>query len=1312
MILDPNYPSGAVTDPPLAVGEYVLRTLLISDMVDSTAIVRGIGDARAHSLFQRSDRLARDLLLAHNGIEIDKTDGFLLLFERPLDALLFSVAYHQGLAGLSAELEISLATRIGIHLGELHMFRSSPEDIARGAKPVEVEGLAKPFAARVMSVALGGQTLLTRGAFELCRRAAVGADWARGLSWVHHGRYLLKGVDEPVELFEVGRERESPLVPPPDSAKVTRLVEQTAQERQVPGLADVRTEKSGNLLSLVIGEAVNKLLQPAAERQVGQFFAGTIEQVKALGQMETVIVAMTRAWSVFAEMILDRIRVLCDVDPDELAADQEFASYAGAVTRLITDRAAGGELLRALILGKEDAPDPAVLGASWARIDGPEPPPGFRWKAVSDAFRKRLLKRRILSPELNDQLDARNLTTILTKQTTARPSSDEGLYRQEMFARYRLLDLDGMRPGLDQPEIALGPVFVPPLLREDPPPVPQPLALQRELIASGEPELSAWQIERAQEAYSSRRSEPILGLVTSETGRRLVLLGEPGSGKSTLIRFLFLSVLASQGDLASGPSPIWASGLADCLPLLVELDEYAAACAENRCTSFLTYWHHLGCQGFLDADWLDQRLRKGPSLVLLDGVDEVYGTHERRQVLHSIAEFAATYPQARVVVTSLALGYSESILRAAGFRHFAIMGFDDEQIASFLGSWFAQVLPGQPDQAEQLKARIIEGAARSQPIRQLAHSPMMLTIMALVLQLRELPQEHWALYSHAAEVLDHHWNLGRHLEEAGFSRPISREDKAQLLGNIAIRIEAEEGGLAGNMICDEALQREIAAYLGEYHGVSGAEARRIALQLIARLRGPKKLLCLRGPRLYGFLHRTLLEYHYATVLVRRLQKQPSYTIETVRDEVFAAHWQDPEWWGVLRLVSSLAGDQNLSTLAGYLISSAYPDWRTKIDDKPPANLVVALQCLAEAGKPHAVEQEALELVQAVVEVVEYPGRWKGSGLAKFIEQSLLPAARSYQLPDRAREWLESSFEGVFGRVASRHILGPFARLAAIWLNSSPTLLATLRDCAINDKSHDRRSAAIAALAEGWADDGQVRSLISLRASVDSHHEVQIAALQVLTRAWPEQAETFPQLAKRAHSDSHYGLRRAAVQSLAEGWPGHDEAHSILSRLAVSDPSISVRNAALAGLVHGWADHADTHSFLCRLAKDDAHHEVRGKALSLLGLGWPDDDQTRSFLRQRALADEHNEVRQAGLVALVRGTLDQQSLTLLSCDLDGQAPFLDPREPAAPLHIRQGAQLLGIDEKSASLLLASCEAILGWNPLLAAADPDPASLGGP
>jgi WD40 repeat protein/serine/threonine protein kinase/class 3 adenylate cyclase len=199
-----------------------IRALLVSDLVSSTALVEASGDARACDVFQRHDQLARNLLSSHNGVEIDKTDGFLMIFIRPLDAVLYALAYHQSLQELSAEIGTTLESRVGIHLGEVFLRQNPEEHVARGAKPIEVEGLAKPLTARLMSLAIGGQTLLTRGAFDLARRAAVGVGGIE-LEWLAHGRYLFKGVDEPIDIFEVGRRGEAPLVVPPDSDKVKRL---------------------------------------------------------------------------------------------------------------------------------------------------------------------------------------------------------------------------------------------------------------------------------------------------------------------------------------------------------------------------------------------------------------------------------------------------------------------------------------------------------------------------------------------------------------------------------------------------------------------------------------------------------------------------------------------------------------------------------------------------------------------------------------------------------------------------------------------------------------------------------------------------------------------------------------------------------------------------------------------------------------------------------------------------------------------------------------------------------------------------------
>lgn len=216
----------------------VLKTLLISDLVDSTQTVRELGDRAAADLFRRHDRLARDLMSKHDGQEIDKTDGFLLLFERPLEAVLYALAYHEGLRQLTVEEGRPIAARIGIHLAEVLMIENTAEDIARGAKPLEVEGLAKPVCARLMSVAEAGQTLLTRSAFDVARRGAVDIEGHELLRWLAHGGYHLKGVAEPVELFEVGAEGVAPLETPSDSEKASRVDEQVeiAGWRPAPGI--------------------------------------------------------------------------------------------------------------------------------------------------------------------------------------------------------------------------------------------------------------------------------------------------------------------------------------------------------------------------------------------------------------------------------------------------------------------------------------------------------------------------------------------------------------------------------------------------------------------------------------------------------------------------------------------------------------------------------------------------------------------------------------------------------------------------------------------------------------------------------------------------------------------------------------------------------------------------------------------------------------------------------------------------------------------------------------------------------------------
>jgi predicted ATPase/class 3 adenylate cyclase/Tfp pilus assembly protein PilF len=185
------------------------HALLFTDVVDSTTMVARMGDEQAAAIWAEHDRRARRLTVLHRGREIDRSDGVFLIFESVADAAAFAQGYHAALA------EIGLAARAGIHFGAVSLRRNTPEDVAAGAKPLEVDGLAKPIAARIMSLASGGRTLLSASAAE-----ALGRSGAFALC--RQGYYRFKGVDEPQLIVELGGDSAPP---PPDSEKAYRVVD-------------------------------------------------------------------------------------------------------------------------------------------------------------------------------------------------------------------------------------------------------------------------------------------------------------------------------------------------------------------------------------------------------------------------------------------------------------------------------------------------------------------------------------------------------------------------------------------------------------------------------------------------------------------------------------------------------------------------------------------------------------------------------------------------------------------------------------------------------------------------------------------------------------------------------------------------------------------------------------------------------------------------------------------------------------------------------------------------------------------------------
>lgn len=201
-----------------------LRVLLFTDVAGSVDVKRRLGDARYGRLIARHDALFRSLVAATPGGEIlnDTGDGFLAAFDKASAAVSTALQFQDALAREPWEGEERLRVRIGVHQGEV-------QNVDAGGARAKVVGLAADVAARVMGLAAPGQILLTRTVFDDARQVLRDESGDRGhatppLAWRAYGRYLLQGVEDPVEVHGVGREGELPSEPPPGSEKARRAV--------------------------------------------------------------------------------------------------------------------------------------------------------------------------------------------------------------------------------------------------------------------------------------------------------------------------------------------------------------------------------------------------------------------------------------------------------------------------------------------------------------------------------------------------------------------------------------------------------------------------------------------------------------------------------------------------------------------------------------------------------------------------------------------------------------------------------------------------------------------------------------------------------------------------------------------------------------------------------------------------------------------------------------------------------------------------------------------------------------------------------
>lgn len=198
-----------------------LMTILFTDIVGSTKLKQELGDREAVKMIQWHHGIVRGIVKGIPGGEEINTQGdsFFLVFVKPSDAVKFALLLQAQLRAAAAKSGRPLYDRVGIHVGEVFV-----EEVA-GSRVNDLYGIQVDTSARVMSLAEGDQILMTRFAFDNARQVLKGQqiEGIGKLAWHNHGYYSLKGVEEPLEICEVGEEGAAVLKAPSDSDKVHRV---------------------------------------------------------------------------------------------------------------------------------------------------------------------------------------------------------------------------------------------------------------------------------------------------------------------------------------------------------------------------------------------------------------------------------------------------------------------------------------------------------------------------------------------------------------------------------------------------------------------------------------------------------------------------------------------------------------------------------------------------------------------------------------------------------------------------------------------------------------------------------------------------------------------------------------------------------------------------------------------------------------------------------------------------------------------------------------------------------------------------------
>nr|MBN1230075.1 SUMF1/EgtB/PvdO family nonheme iron enzyme [Anaerolineae bacterium] len=369
---------------------------------------------------------------------------------------------------------------------------------------------------------------------------------------------------------------------------------------------------------------------------------------------------------------------------------------------------------------------------------------------------------------------------------------------REMSGRLPLgkLELQMSNPTQHGPNIRLGDIYV-------------PLDIMQTQLAL-----------RSEDEPNARVPVPLL--VPVRNSQKLVILGDPGSGKTSFLNFLTLCLsgarlLPGSDFLKSLNVPKedhraaanWTLG--PLLPIRIELREFIQDIPEgtNR-GSVKLVWEHItrqlksrSLEGFVKQ--IRKELGDGKAIVMFDGLDEIVNMRHRKIVRDSINEFSTAYPNSRFIATCRVLSYTDPGWQLADFQSVTLAPLSRSSINVFIDKWYSTLDRLQSMSQEEAQCRAAELRSAAANLYDLAQNPMLLTVMCVVHTYKgTLPRERARLYNDVVQLLLWDWQrakqLGNGKWQAGIVQALNTREERLInglceIGYHAHQAQSKSGGL-------------------------------------------------------------------------------------------------------------------------------------------------------------------------------------------------------------------------------------------------------------------------------------------------------------------------------------------------------------------------------------------------------------------------------------------------------------------------------------------------------------------------------------